>query len=134
MKGYQNLILGILGGLMYVGVELLYRGRSHVSMFVAGGICFVAIGLLDTVAPGMPVLAQVVLGSGWITAVELLTGLLVNRELQIWDYSRCLWNFRGQICLQYSLLWIPLALAAIWADDWLRRLLFGTPMPVYRWI
>ena len=39
-KGY----LFAVGGGAYVGLELLYRGRSHISMFAAGGACFLLLG------------------------------------------------------------------------------------------
>ena len=134
MKLQEHLTMALLGGFFYVLLELLYRGRSHFTMFFAGGICFLFIGLLDRLFPGMPVLLQTVFGAAVITAVELVTGLLWNTDLQIWNYSACPFNFRGQICLQYSLLWLPLSLLAIVADDYLRHWLFGGPLPVYRWV
>lgn len=134
VKLQEHLVMALLGGFFYVVLEFLYRGRSHPTMFAAGGICFVMIGLLDRIVPGMPVLLQTVLGAGLITAVELATGLAFNGDLRIWNYSACPFNFRGQICLQYSLLWIPLSFLAIVADDRLRHWLFGAPLPVYRWV
>lgn len=134
VKLHAHLIMALLGGFFYVLLEFLYRGRSHPTMFLAGGFCFLLIGLLDRLFPGMPVLLQMVLGAGIITAVELITGLLFNGDLRIWNYSACPFNFRGQICLQYSLLWLPLSLMAIVADDRLRLWLFGQPLPVYRWV
>ena len=44
-----------------------------------------------------------------ITLVELATGLLVNRDHHVWDYRESPMNYRGQICLPFSLLWIPLS-------------------------
>ena len=43
----KELILFIIGGLIYVGIEILARGFSHWSMFILGGICFVIVGLLN---------------------------------------------------------------------------------------
>ena len=103
--------LFLLGGGGYVGLELLWRGRSHVSMFAAGGICFLLLGRLQRtrLAPAV----QCVLGAGIITAVELLTGLLVNRTYRVWDYRQMPFNFLGQICLPFSLLWLPVSLGAM---------------------
>ena len=103
--------LFLLGGGGYVGLELLWRGRSHVSMFAAGGICFLLLGQLQRtrLAPAV----QCVLGAGIITAVELLTGLLVNRTYRVWDYRQMPFNFLGQICLPFSLLWLPVSLGAM---------------------
>ena len=105
---WRKIGLFFLGGAGYVGLELLWRGRSHASMFAAGGICFLLLGRLQRtrLAPAL----QCLLGAGIITAVELLTGLLVNRSYRVWDYRQMPLNFLGQICLPFSLLWIPVSL------------------------
>ena len=48
-----------------------------------------------------------------ITAVELAAGLLVNRGYHVWDYRQMPLNFLGQICLPYSLLWMPVSYGAM---------------------
>jgi len=101
----------LLGGTGYIGVELLWRGRSHISMFAAGGLCFLLLGRLTHTRLSPAV--RCILGSGIITGVEMLTGLLVNRTYHIWDYRTMPLNFMGQICLPFSLLWIPLSLGAM---------------------
>ena len=57
--------------------------------------------------------ARVVLGAGVITAVELLTGLVFNKDHSIWDYRQMPLQFMGQICLPYTALWAPLSLGAM---------------------
>ena len=57
--------------------------------------------------------AKSVIGAGVITAVELATGLLVNRTHKVWDYREMPANFKGQICLPYCLLWVPVSMAAM---------------------
>lgn len=107
----RKIRLFLLGGAGYVGLELLWRGRSHISMFAAGGACFLLLGALQRtkLSPAL----RCVLGAGIITAVELLTGLLVNRQYQVWDYRQLPLNFMGQICLPFSLLWMPVSLGAM---------------------
>ena len=100
-----------LGGSAYVGLELLWRRRSHVSMFCAGGLCFLLLGEIGKRKLPLPVRAAA--GAGVITAVELGTGLLVNREYRVWDYRNCRGNFRGQICPAYMTLWAPLSVIAM---------------------
>ena len=90
-----------------MGLELLWRRRSHVSMFAAGGISFLLLGKLRE--SKLPEPAKPVAGAGMITLVELITGLLVNQDHQVWDYRKLPANYRGQICLPFSLLWIPLS-------------------------
>lgn len=123
----ENLILFGCGGAAYVAVELLYRGRSHISMFFAGGLCFFLIGLLDEIWPGAPLSIQMALGAWGIVSVELVTGLVVNRwlGLEVWDYSAKPHNLLGQICLPFAACWAGLAGAAVVLDDLLRLALFG---------
>ena len=96
-----------LGGGVYVGLELLWRRRSHVSMFAAGGICFLLLVKIRQLT--LPPMAKPLVGAAAITGVELGTGLLVNRDHHVWDYSNVPLNYRGQICLPFSLLWIPIS-------------------------
>ena len=113
-----------VGGSAYVGLELLYRGRSHISMFGAGGLCFLLIGQLRS--RSIPGAVKIGAGAGMITAVELVTGLLVNRDYRVWDYRGQPGNFLGQICPMFTALWIPVTAAAMalygWADAGLDRL------------
>ena len=112
MKIWKNCLLFYTGGTVYLSLELLYRGRSHGSMFLAGGLCFLLIGHLNRVEPKLPLPLRAVVGAAIVTAVELGTGMLVNRQYQVWDYRDQPWNFMGQICPVFSALWVPLSLAA----------------------
>ena len=127
MVFWKRAVLFCASGGAYVGLELLWRGYSHVSMFVAGGVCFLLIGQLGKVQPVLPWPVRALIGAGIITMVELATGLLVNRQYQVWDYRGRLGNFLGQICPAFTLLWIPVALLAMalyaWLDVRLDRLL-----------
>ena len=113
MKIWKNAVLFYLGGMGYVGLELLWRRRSSSSMFVLGGICFLALGALGRFAKTVPAGLRAVAGAGIITGLELAAGIIVNRQHQIWNYTRLPLHFLGQICLPYSLLWIPVAWAAM---------------------
>lgn len=111
MKLWKQIILFYLGGMAYTGLELLWRGRTHGSMFLLGGACFVALGRLRRLRLPLPVSA--LMGSAIVTAGELAVGLLVNRGYAVWDYRAMPVNFRGQICLAYSMLWMPVSLFAM---------------------
>ncbi len=133
----KHLILAIIGGLIYILLEALWRGYSHWTMFLLGGICFVAIGLINEVIPWEMLLwKQVLIGACIVTALEFLTGCVVNLWLGwgIWDYSNLQGNILGQICPQYFLLWLPVSLAGIVLDDWLRYWLWGEERPKYKLI
>ena len=119
MKIWKQSVLFYLGGCAYMGLELLWRGRTHGSMFVAGGACFVLLGQLNHVR--LPLLLRAVAGSFIVTAVELGTGLLCNRNFEVWDYRDQAGNFLGQICPAFTALWIPVSLMALLLHDLLSR-------------
>ncbi|MFU0828641.1 MAG: ABC-transporter type IV [Lachnoclostridium sp.] len=131
----KYILLFFIGGYSYCGIEILYRGYSHVSMLIAGGICFILIGLLNEVFPeGISIISQMVISSFIITAVEFMVGLIVNvwLKLNVWDYSGLPYNFMGQICLAYTNIWFFLSLGAILLDDYLKYFLLGEEKPSYK--
>ena len=107
----KNALLFCCGGGLYVALELLWRQRSHWSMFLAGGLCFRLLGLLER--RSLPPVARAGAGAAVITLVELGTGLLVNRDYQVWDYRAQPGNLRGQVCPLFTLLWMPVSLAGM---------------------
>ena len=111
MKYAKYPILFCAGGGSYVLLEILWRGWSHGSMFLAGGTSFLLLGMLSRTAirPAWKAL----LGACAITGVELAAGLLFNRNYQVWDYRNVPMSFMGQICLPFSLLWIPVGIGAM---------------------
>ena len=125
MKIWKRAVLFYLGGCVYMALELLWRGWSHGSMFLAGGLCFLLLGQLNQVRPRLPMVLRAAVGTGVITMVELATGLLVNRNYRIWDYRGVPGNFLGQICLPFCLLWLPLAGVAMGVYGKLERLMSG---------
>lgn len=108
-------ILFLAGGFCYVFLELIWRGRSHVSMAIAGGVSLVLLFGVLRWLPYVTLLLRAMIGSAVITAVEFIVGAIVNVRmgLHVWDYSELPYNCYGQICLRYSFLWfllcVPLA-------------------------
>ena len=119
----KEFIIFLIFGLIYIIIELLYRGHTHYSMFIVGGICGVLIGLINDNTPDMPRLPQCILGAIIITIIELLTGLFLNvyLGLNVWDYSNQPLNFMGQICPQFCIIWCILSILVIRIDDWLKE-------------
>lgn len=131
----KYLILFDTGGLLYVLLELLWRGWSHWSMFILGGICFIALGLINEVFPwDMPLWKQMLAGACIVTVLEFITGCIVNLWLgwDVWDYSKMPGNILGQVCPQFFVVWIFVSLGGIVLDDWLRYRWFGEVFPHYR--
>ena len=114
-----------LGGLAYCGLELLWRGRTHYSMFLAGGTSLLLLGKLNRAEPKLPLFPRAVVGSGIITMVELTAGLIFNRSYTVWDYRDQWGNWLGQICPLFSLLWIGIAALVLLIYDPLEKLVDG---------
>lgn len=128
------IILFIIGGTIYVSLELLFRGRSHISMFILGGFCFVLIGGINNyISWEMSLILQMIIGAVVITTLEFITGYIVNIKLglNVWDYSNQPFNIMGQICLSFSFLWMLISLIAIVLDDYLRYWIFKEKKPKY---
>lgn len=133
-QAFKYIFLWFVGGIIYIGMELAFRSRSHWTMFILGGICFVVLGLINELIPWhMPLFQQMIIGMLIITYFELLTGCIVNIWLGwgIWDYSHMPGNILGQICPEFSFLWFWISGAGIVLDDWLRYWLFGEDRPHY---
>ena len=108
----RELTLLTVGGVGYFAIELAFRGFSHWSMAICGGVCLDAIYHMNRRWSKKPILLRAAAGAGIITAVELVCGCLVNLTfgLGVWDYSHLPLNLLGQICLPFSLLWCALCL------------------------
>ena len=128
-------VLALIGGIIYGAIEVACRGHTHWTMVILGGMCFVAIGLINEIIPWeMPLPVQMLCGSLIITALEFACGCIVNVWLgwQVWDYSNQWGDLLGQICPKYSILWYFISFIAILLDDWLRYWLFLEDRPHYR--
>ncbi|MCI5605504.1 MAG: hypothetical protein ACI4C7_08095 [Clostridia bacterium] len=128
-------ILFSLGGIFYIIIELLWRGYSHWSMFILGGLCFVLIGVINEFYTfDIPLFIQMLIGAFIITVLEFITGCIVNLwlGLDVWDYYDMPMNILGQICLPYTILWFLLSPVCIIVDDYLRYIFFNEEKPHYR--
>ena len=134
MKGKisQGMITFLTGGIVYFYFEIFVRGYSHISMFILGGICFLVVGkygtkiLLNEGYIVSKILKIMILSGAVITFLEFVTGCIVNiiLNLGVWDYSNMDYNFRGQICLSYSLLWTLMGLPCVYLYGVLNEFIF----------
>lgn len=134
MKVLKQIILFGVGGLLYLLCELMWRGYSHWTMFLVGGICFIMIGLINEVLPlDMTLVHQMAIGAVIITTVEFVSGCIINLWIgwNVWDYSGLPFNILGQVCLPFSFLWFLISAIGIVIDDYLRYWWFGEEKPHY---
>lgn len=135
MRIIRPLVLWCIGGLLYILCELLFRGHSHWTMFIVGGICFVLIGAINELIPWeMPIWQQAIIGAVIVTSIEFISGCIINIWLgwHVWDYSDMPFNAFGQVCLPFTGIWILISIVAIILDDYLRYWLFEEEKPYYK--
>ncbi len=104
----------IIGGLGYGALELIFRGYTHWSMLLIGGVCFCAIYRISELPIGKN-WEKWLLGSAAITAIEFVGGLIVNIWLgwNVWSYSQRFLNLLGQVCPLFTLIWFLLCIPAM---------------------
>jgi uncharacterized membrane protein len=123
----KETIIFVIFGFLYICLELLYRGRTHISMFFVGGLCGVLIGLINDNTPDIPLFCQCILGTTIVTLIEFISGCYLNiyLGLGVWDYSHVPFNFLGQVCLPFSIIWMLLSIPVIYLDDYLKNKLLN---------
>ena len=73
------LILFLLGGGMYICIEMLWRGYSHWTMGIVGGLCFLIFGGLNNYIPWkMTMQKQAAIGTLVVTSIEFVSGIILN--------------------------------------------------------
>lgn len=117
------LLLFILGALGYPMIELLWRGRTHWTMSLAGGVSMVVLLYISRTALPLPLMW--VAGALAITAIEFTIGCIVNRWLhwEVWDYSQLPFNLLGQISLPFTIVWFMLSIPGVALCQLLERAL-----------
>lgn len=96
----------LLGAAGYPALEMLYRGRTHYSMSLSGGCAMLIADRMRRVHIS-PIAQALVFGAA-VTGIEAACGCIWNRQYRVWDYRRVPLNWKGQVCLPYSLLWCGL--------------------------
>ena len=126
MKVLEYLFAYLFGALGYGGIEMLWRGRTHWTMLMLGGICFLCVYCIA-------VSSQFSLPGKWtlctfsITSLEFLCGIVVNLRLgwNVWDYSIMPGNLLGQICPLYALYWFLLSIPCTALAQGMHRYVFS---------
>ena len=108
-------IIFIFGASVYTLLELLWKGQTHFSMSIAGGLCFTYLSVLSTYFRNVSVFKLALIGSVFITFIELIFGFIFNvyLELALWDYSSEYLNFFGQICIRFSAYWFIISIPSL---------------------
>lgn len=128
----EYLFFWAVGGCIYYTFEILFRGFSHWSMFVLGGICFVFIYVQGSVCSfNDPLWRQLLRCMVFVTSMEFITGLIVNKwlKLEVWDYSGLPFQLFGQICIPFIIIFSGLCAGGIILSGYLGFWLYKEPRP-----
>jgi len=133
VRKLKPLVLFNIGGLLYFCIELLWRSKSHWSMYILGGLVFLLIGSINIhLKWSTPLWIQCGISMIIITVLEFVTGCIVNLWLgwDVWNYTR--FDILGQVCLPFIGLWYLISSVGIILDDVFRWLIFKEEKPHYR--
>ncbi len=120
MKRFLKLFC--IGAAGYNLIELLWRGYTHWTMGITGGLCFSLLYRLNQRLKHRILWIRCLAGTCLITVIEFMTGCLVNLWLRwsVWDYSNLKFNVLGQISLLYSVLWFFLTIPVFFLAECLK--------------
>ncbi len=113
----------VLGAIGYAAIEVIWRGYTHWSMVIAGGLCFIIFSLVAERLQQRSILLKAAVCAIGVTAVELVFGVVFNLWLKmgVWDYSGMPLNILGQVCPIFSLIWGGIAIAFLPLADLINR-------------
>ena len=133
----KYIFLFLIGGFSYFYIEILFRGYSHFSMIICGGLDLILCGMINQISNfRISLITQMLISTCIITLLEFITGYIVNIKLHlhIWDYSKLPFNLYGQICPAFSLIWMLASLLCIFMDDIIRWTIFDEDKPHYKFL
>lgn len=126
----------IFGFMGYVTIEVIFRNVSYPLMGLCGGLVFVLLDRInDKISWDIDILVQGTIGSLLITSLEFIIGEMSLRGLiqPMWDYSDMPFNYKGIVCLPFSLIWVGLSIIAIVVADFINYYIFNdSTVPYYK--
>lgn len=133
----KSIILFITGFCLYITIEVCYRGYSYPLMGLCGGLAFILIDKInDKISWDIDILVQGLIGSAIITLFELIIGEISLRGYlpMMWDYSNLPLNYKGIVCLPFSLIWIGISIVAVFLADAINYYFLGEDkeIPYYK--
>lgn len=135
-KIHKTLFLFIIGFMTYITIEVCWRGYSYPLMGLCGGIAFVLIDKInDEISWDIDILVQGLIGSFIITLMEFIIGTLSLHGViqQMWNYSNLPFNYKGIICLPFSIIWFFLSIVAVVLADFINYYILNEDgIPYYR--
>ena len=122
-----------IGACGYGLLEILWRGYTHWSMLGAGGLSFLGLSAIQNRMRSFGLVTKAIIGSGLITAIEFVFGVIFNIVLKknVWDYSRLPFQLFGQICLPFMIIFSGLCVLGILISSQLAHWFYKEEKPHY---
>ena len=140
----KNSILFIIGFSLFMSIECIFHflhgeiAYSWITSGFMGGICLILVDQINDRWFGWDtqLIIQAIIGGIICTSIEFIVGTFdrVVLHLNMWDYSFIPFNYKGIICLPFSIAWCVLSILAIFIGDAVRYYIFGEPPRPYYWI
>lgn len=121
-KYIEKMIVFLTGGVIYSLIEILFRGYTHWTMTLTGGLCLLIMYIVFGDVR-MNIITKCLFGMTVITCLEFAVGCIVNVILgwDVWDYSTRPYNLGGQICAEFSAMWFLITIPVSMLCVFLRR-------------
>ena len=126
-----------ISGLIYILLELLWRGRSHWTMFICAGLCGLVMANVNNnlLKFDTDFRIQVLVSALCCSMFEFLFGIIFNGDFTIWDY-RGMWGtihwLGDQVNILFFGVWILISIFALPFLDWMQWKLGLEERPYYR--
>lgn len=141
-KKILSMLLWFWGGTVYFLLEVAYKSLTNHTEAISWTMLVLAIFLTVPVERcgaqlpwKTPFIIQVLCCTALVTLAEFIAGCILNiwLGLGVWDYSNMWGNILGQICPQYTAIWLVLCGVFIIVFDWMRYAVDGIDKPHYVW-
>lgn len=115
-----------VGALLYSGIEIAFRGFTHWTMALTGGLAYLLIYITSFRIKTKGLFIRCLTGCGIITTLEFIVGCIVNRKyhMNVWDYSQRAGHILGQICPLFCFIWFLLCIPAVLLSYLIKTRLF----------
>ena len=122
----MNTLIFLIGAFAYYTIEIIFRGYSHWSMALTGGICLLVFSWFIKENPQLNVIKKAIAGAVIITIFEFFVGLIVNKWYgwRVWDYTNEAGDLLGIVCPRFTIIWFFLCLIVLFIFQ-KGRLLYG---------
>lgn len=109
---------------------MLWRGHTHWTMLLLGGVCFYLIYLIASRMKDR-LWKKLIMCAFVVSSLEFAVGCLINLRFgwNVWDYSDMPLNLFGQICPTFSLMWLLLSLPCVYISRGIYVYVFKPNLP-----